>query len=101
MGANISTSQPSPGDVTSLWDKVLQEYDQIVHIPMSSGLSGSCQTAMMLAEDYEGKVFVVNNHRISVTQRQSVLDAKAVAENGWTAEQSQAQLAASKSNNRH
>ena len=79
VGANISTSQPSPEDVTSLWDKVLKEYDQIVHIPMSSGLSGSCQTAMMLAEDYEGKVFVVNNHRISVTQRQSVLDAKAMA----------------------
>ena len=96
-GANISTSQPSPEDVTSLWDKVLKEYDQIVHIPMSSGLSGSCQTAMMLAEDYEGKVFVVNNHRISVTQRQSVLDAKAMAEKGWTAEQIKEKLEATKS----
>ena len=97
VGANISTSQPSPEDVTSLWDKVLKEYDQIVHIPMSSGLSGSCQTAMMLAEDYEGKVFVVNNHRISVTQRQSGLDAKAMAEKGWTAEQIKEKLEATKS----
>ena len=97
VGANISTSQPSPEDVTSLWDKVLKEYGQIVHIPMSSGLSGSCQTAMMLAEDYEGKVFVVNNHRISVTQRQSVLDAKAMAEKGWTAEQIKEKLEATKS----
>ena len=97
VGANISTSQPAPEDVTSLWDKVLKEYDQIVHIPMSSGLSGSCQTAMMLAEDYEGKVFVVNNHRISVTQRQSVLDAKAMAEKGWTAEQIKEKLEATKS----
>ena len=64
---------------------------------MSSGLSGSCQTAMMLAEDYEGKVFVVNNHRISVTQRQSVLDAKAMAEKGWTAEQIKEKLEATKS----
>ena len=80
-GGNISTSQPSPGSVTDLWDKILQEYDQIVHIPMSSGLSGSCQTAIMLAqeEEYDGKVYVVNNQRISVTQRQSVIDAKSMA----------------------
>ena len=86
-GGNISTSQPSPGSVTDLWDKVLQEYDQIVHIPMSSGLSGSCQTAIMLAqeEEYDGKVYVVNNQRISVTQRQSVLDAKKMAEAGYDA----------------
>lgn len=96
VGANISTSQPSPEDVMSLWDKVLKEYDQIVHIPMSSGLSGSCQTAVMLAEDYEGKVWVVNNHRISVTQRQSVLDAKAMAEHGWTAEKIKETLEATK-----
>ena len=63
----------------ALWDEVLEEYDEIVHIPMSSGLSGSCQTAMMLAEDYDGKVEVVNNQRISVTQRQSALDAKELA----------------------
>lgn len=81
-GAEIFTSQPSIESVTSLWDGLLKEYDEIVHIPMSSGLSGSCQTAMMLAQDYEGKVFVVNNQRISVTQRQSALDAKALAEQG-------------------
>lgn len=81
----IATSQPSPEAVTSLWDKVLKDYDEIVHIPMSSGLSGSCQTAMLLAEDYDGRVKVVNNQRISVTQRQSALDAKALAEAGKTA----------------
>lgn len=86
-GGNISTSQLSPGSVTDLWDKILQEYDQIVHIPMSSGLSGSCQTAIMLAqeEEYDGKVYVVNNQRISVTQRQSVIDAKGMAEAGYDA----------------
>lgn len=81
-GAEIFTSQPSIEAVTDLWEKILKEYDEIVHIPMSSGLSGSCQTAMMLAQDYDGKVFVVNNQRISVTQRQSVLDAMALAEQG-------------------
>lgn len=70
-----------------LWDELLEEYDQIVHIPMSSGLSGSCQSAMMLAEDYDGKVAVVNNQRISVTQRQSALDALALAERGMDAGQ--------------
>lgn len=75
--ADISTSQPSPDAVMTLWDGLLKEYDQVVHIPMSSGLSSSCETAMMLANDekYEGKVFVVNNQRISVTQAQSVKDA--------------------------
>ena len=62
--------------MTDFWDKLLEEYDAVVYIPMSSGLSGSCQTAMLLAEDYEGKVYVVNNQRISVTQMQSVLDAR-------------------------
>ncbi|MDO4307021.1 MAG: DegV family protein [Eubacteriales bacterium] len=71
----ISTSQPSPGEVCGLWDNLLKEYDEIVHIPMSSGLSASCETAMGLAQDYDGRVQVVNNQRISVTQRQSVLDA--------------------------
>ena len=85
--AQISTSQPSPGDVTDLWDGLLKEYDEVVHIPMSSGLSSSCQTAMMLADDYDGKVQVVNNQRISVTQRQSVLDAMAMTEKGYTAKQ--------------
>lgn len=80
--ANISTSQPSPEVIISLWDQLLEEYDEVVHIPMSSGLSGSCQTATMLAQDYDGKVHVVNNQRISVTQRQSVLDALALAKQG-------------------
>lgn len=85
--AQISTSQPSPGDVTDLWDKLLEEYDEVVHIPMSSGLSSSCQTAIMLSDDYDGKVQVVNNQRISVTQRQSVLDAMAMADKGYSAAQ--------------
>ena len=81
-GANIATSQPSPDSVTSLWDKLLQEYDEIVHIPMSSGLSGSCQSAMAFAAEYDGRVQVVNNQRISVTQRQSALDALQLAATG-------------------
>ncbi len=83
--ADICTSQPSPDAVMKLWDNVLKEYDEIVHIPMSSGLSGSCQTASMLAQDYDGKVCVVNNQRISVTQRQSVLDAMELAKCSKTA----------------
>ncbi|HIT05480.1 MAG TPA: DegV family protein [Candidatus Scybalocola faecipullorum] len=82
-GADISTSQPSPEDVINLWDQLLKDYDQIVHIPMSSGLSSSCDTATMLAADYEGKVFVVNNQRISVTLRQSVMEAISMAEKGY------------------
>ncbi|MDO4267629.1 MAG: DegV family protein [Eubacteriales bacterium] len=81
-GADISTSQPSPADVMALWDELLKEYDQIVHIPMSSSLSSACQTAVLLAEDYEDKVFVVDNQRISITQRQSALDAKKLAAAG-------------------
>ncbi len=84
-GCDISTSMPSVGSVTDLWDKTLQEYDEIVHIPMSSGLSSSCETALMLAQDYSGKVFVVNNQRISVTQKQSVMDALALAKQGRSA----------------
>lgn len=80
--ADISTSQPSPGEVMDLWDKVLEEYEEIVYIPMSSGLSKSCETAIMLAGDYDGRVQVVNNQRISVTQRQSVMDAMELAANG-------------------
>ena len=82
---NISTSQPSPASITDLWDKVLEEYDEIVHIPMSSGLSGACQTAVMLSDDYDGKVQVVNNQRISVTQEQSVRDALELAKAGKSA----------------
>ena len=85
-GAEISTSQPAVGDVLELWDSLLKEYEEIVYIPMSSGLSGSCETAVMLSKDYDGRVQVVNNQRISVTQRQSVMDAKQLAENGCTAE---------------
>lgn len=85
--ANISTSQPSPESVMNLWDELLKEYDEIVHIPMSSGLSGSCQSALMLAQDYDGKVQVVNNQRISVTQRQSAIDALELAEKGMNAAQ--------------
>lgn len=81
----ISTSQPSPGEVCGMWDNLLKEYDEIVHISMSSGLSASCETAMGLARDYDGKVQVVDNQRISVTQRQSVLDAIALAEAGKNA----------------
>lgn len=95
-GSNISTSQPSPESVTNLWDEILKDYDQIAHIPMSSGLSSSCQTALMLAEDYEGKVEVVNNQRISVTQRQSVLDARQMAEQGKTAGEIKEYLEATK-----
>lgn len=84
----VSSSQPSPGHVTEVWDSLLSSgYDEILYIPMSSGLSGSCQTARMLAEDYGGKVKVVNNHRISVTQRQSVQDALALRKAGYTAEE--------------
>lgn len=83
--ADISTSMPALGDVTDLWDELLKSYDEIVHIPMSSGLSGSCETAIMLSQDYDGKVQVVNNRRISVTQKQSVKDALALAEAGWSA----------------
>ena len=86
-GAEISTSQPTPETVLKLWDSLLKEYDEIVHIPMSSGLSGSCQSARVLAEDYDGKVQVVNNQRISVTLRQSVLDAKFLIEKGMNAKE--------------
>lgn len=92
---NASTSQPAPGEVTAMWDRVLRSgYDELVYIPMSSGLSNSCQTALDLAERYKGAVQVVNNHRISVTQRQSVLDALALARQGCGARQIKARLEA-------
>ncbi|MGN1197749.1 MAG: DegV family protein [Acetatifactor sp.] len=84
-GAGIRTSQPSPESVMDFWNELLKEYDELVHIPMSSGLSGSCQSAIMLSEEYDGKVQVVNNQRISVTQRQSCLDAKLLADKGLNA----------------
>lgn len=84
-GADVVTSQPSPESVMNLWKEVLKEYEEIVYIPMSSGLSGSCQSAIMLSEDFDGKVQVVNNQRISVTQRQSALDALLLADRGMSA----------------
>ena len=89
---SISTSQPSPGEVCGLWENLLKEYDEVVHIPMSSGLSASCDTATMLARDFEGRVQVVNNQRISVTQRQSVLDAITLRNAGKSAAEIKAKL---------
>ncbi len=85
--ADIKTSQPAPGDVLDLWEKLLEDHDEIVHIAMSSGLSSSCATAAMLADDYDGKVQVVDNQRISVTQRQSVADAMKLEEEGKSAKE--------------
>lgn len=85
--ADISTSQPSPESVTGMWDELLKTHDQVVHIPMSSGLSGSCQTAVMLAEEYDGKVAVVNNQRISATLKRSVLDALNLVRQGKDADE--------------
>lgn len=83
--SDISTSQPSPADVMAFWDEILEEYDELVYIPMSSGLSSSLETAAMLAQDYDGRVQVVNNQRISVTQRQSTIDACYLAKTGKSA----------------
>lgn len=86
-GADITTSQPSPGDVEAMWTELLKTHDEVLFIPMSSGLSNTCQTALMLSgeDEFAGRIFVVNNRRISVTQAQSVLDAKLLAEEGKTA----------------
>jgi len=86
-GCKVSTSQPTPESVTTLWDKLLKDYDEIVHIPMSSGLSSSMQTARMLAEDYDGRVRVVNNQRISGTLRYSAIEAIQQAKNGLSADE--------------
>ena len=83
-GCRVSTSQPTPESVTTLWDKLLKDYDEIVHIPMSSGLSGSCETAAGFAKEFDGRVLVVDNHRISVTMRQSVLEALQMTKDGKT-----------------
>lgn len=95
-GCDIFTSQPSPEAVMAVWDELLEDYDQVVHLPMSSGLSSSCQTALILAQEYDGKVQVVNNQRISVTLRQAVLDAKALAAAGMDALQIKEKLEAEK-----
>lgn len=86
-GADITTSQPSPGDVEAMWTELLKTHDEVLFIPMSGGLSNTCQTALMLSgeDEFAGRIFVVNNRRISVTQAQSVLDAKLLAEEGKTA----------------
>lgn len=86
-GADITTSQPSPGDVEAMWTELLKTHDEVLFVPMSGGLSNTCQTALMLSgeDEFAGRVFVVNNRRISVTQAQSVLDAKLLAEEGKTA----------------
>ncbi|MCR4693857.1 MAG: DegV family protein [Pseudobutyrivibrio sp.] len=87
QGGEITTSMPITGNLMDTWDELLEKYDQIVYIPMSSGLSSSCATAKMLAEDYEGKVFVVDNQRISVTQKLSALEAKKMVDAGKSAEE--------------
>jgi len=85
--AEISTSQPAPGDLIDTWEKVLKEYDEIVHIPISSSLSSACETAIMLSQDYDERVQVVNNQRVSVMQSSSVLDALRLVELGKTAKE--------------
>lgn len=87
QGGEITTSMPITGNLIDLWDKLLEDYDQVVYIPMSSGLSSSCATAQMLSEDYDGRVVVVDNQRISVTQKLSALEAKKLADLGKTAEE--------------
>lgn len=96
--AQISTSQPAPGDLIDTWDKLLKEYDEIVHIPISSGLSSACETAIMLSQDYDERVQVVNNQRVSVMQKSSVLDALRLVESGKSAKEIKAVLEEEKFN---
>ena len=92
-GRNVSTSQPAPEDLTGVWDSLLAEgWDEIVYIPMSSGLSSSCQTALILAGDYGGRVQVADNHQISVPQKNAVRDAAALAQAGLEAREIKARL---------
>jgi len=86
-GADVSTAQPVLGDLLDMWDELLKTYDKVIYIPMSSALSGSCETAMGMAQDYDGKVLVVDNKRISISQRRSVLDALVMIEHGMSAEE--------------
>ncbi len=90
--AEISTSQPAPGDLIDTWEKLLEDYDEIVHIPLSSSLSSACETAIMLSQDYDERVQVVNNQRVSVMQKSSVLDALRLVEAGKTAKEIKAIL---------
>ena len=85
--ADISTSQPAPGDLMDMWEEILQEYDELVYIPMSSGLSAACENAMMLSKEYDGKVQVVDNQRVSVTLKQSVLKAIDLVKEGKGAQE--------------
>ena len=96
---NISTSQPSIGQIVEMWEEILKNYDEIVHLPMSSALSMSCETAKNFAKQFEGKVQVVDNHAISVTLKQSVLDAIELAKKGFSAEEIKKMLEENKSNN--
>ncbi len=99
-GKEISSSQPAPGQLTKYWNKLLQNgFDEIVYIPMTSGLSGSCATAKALASDYEGKIQVVDNHRISITLLDSVYDAKYLADKGMNAVQIKERLEANTNQN--
>ena len=97
-GAKVSTSQPTPDAVCKLWDQALEQFEEIVYIPLSSALSGACGTAMMLAqkEPYAGKVFVVDNGRVSSTQKRTVLDALELVEEGYSAEQIKEMLEAAR-----
>ena len=99
-GVTVTTSQPSPAEVMKIWDEALKEFDQILYIPISSGLSGSCQTANMLAseESYEGKVFVVDNGRVSTLMHRSVLDALEMIEEGYSAAEIKQMLEESRAN---
>ena len=94
-GAEVSTSQPAPGAIQQCWDAVLEDCEELIYIPMSAGLSGECQTALGLAQDYGGRVRVADNRRISVTERQAALDALSLARQGRTAAEIQAIAAAS------
>ena len=86
-GAEVSTSQPSPASLTEMWDRILENYESVVYFPMSSGLSGTCDTAKAFASDYDGRVFVVDNRRISVTLYSSVFNAAKLADKGLSAKE--------------
>lgn len=100
-GKTVSTSQAVLGDIIETWERELEVYDELLYIPLSSGLSGSCSTAQALAQDeaFEGKVFVVDNGRISVPLYCSVLDALELIKEGYGAAQIQEILEGEKNNN--
>ena len=99
-GVDVTTSQPAPTEVMEIWDKALEEYEQIIYIPISSGLSGSCQTARMLAQEdaYENKVFVVDNGRVSTPLHRTILDALELIEEGYEAVDIQEMLEEARAN---